>query len=247
MKTTTMHYISYYLLGFLLLAITACKETESTVSITGTVTDLAGSPLDRVTITNSTRSTTITNASGEYNIIAEKDGTLNFEADGYVAQTVEVDGQSNIDIALEEDPWVASFTANNNRVINPQFPSNSLIPSVSLSAPAATDPWFSTAPYAGAVATAFGNPWYADWSFFSRIVAGNTTSAPLNSAGKPILVVNDAWMQAQGTTINWSADTVYVLDSLVFVGSGQTLNYCRRNRDTRQSGNRRRRFWFSHH
>ncbi|MGH1334736.1 MAG: carboxypeptidase-like regulatory domain-containing protein [Aureispira sp.] len=215
---------SLLLFLFFILTGTACQQQNTTITVTGTVSNSSGVLIAGTTVTNSDRSTTVTDANGKYSTPAAMDGTLTFEAEGYIIKTVDVDNQSVIDITLEEDPWVASFVTNNNSIKDPQFPSNSLIPSTTLSAPASTDPWFTAAPYAGAVETAFGNPWYSGWSFFDRIINGNTTSAPINIAGKPTLNINDNWMRAQGTTINWSADTVYILDSLVFVGSGQTLN-----------------------
>lgn len=207
-----------------LLTLGACQPEETYVTVTGTVSNSNGTALSGVTITNSNRATTLTDASGKYNISADRTSKLTFELDNYLSKEVEVNGQTTLDVTLEEDPWVASFTANNNSIKDPQFPSNSLIPSTSLPAPSSTDAWFSPAPYAGAVEVAFGNPWYSGWSFFDQIVNGNVNSAALNIAGKPTLVVNDNWMRAQGASINWNADTVYVLDSLVFVESGQTLN-----------------------
>lgn len=207
-----------------LLVLTACQQQNTGITVTGTVSDSNGTPLSGTMVTNSDRSSTATDVDGQYTIPSSVDGTLTFVAESYTTQIIDVDNQSVIDVILEEDPWIASFTSNNNSIKDPQFPSNSLIPSAILSAPVATDPWFTAAPYAGAVATAFGSPWYSGWSFFDRLMNGNTNSAPLNIAGKPTLHVNDNWMRAQGNTINWSADTVYVLDSFVFVESGQTLN-----------------------
>lgn len=215
-------YLSFFL--FLIIVFTACEPEETTITVSGTVTSQAGALVDGAMITASSRSTTITDLSGKYSIIAPKDGTITIEADGFIPQTVDVNNQTVIDISLDFDPWVTSFSTNNNSIKDPQFPFNSLIPSASLPAPNATDPWFSAAPYAGAVEISFGNPWYSGWSFFDRIVAGNLNSASLNIAGKPTLVVNNSWMQAQGNTINWSADTVYILDSFVFVERGQTLH-----------------------
>lgn len=217
-----LSYLGFFLC--LIIAFAACEPEETTINISGTITSQTGDFVADATITASNRATTITDANGKYSLFAPKDGTISIEANGFVSQTVDVNSRTTIDISLDFDPWVTSFAANNNSIKDPQFPFNNLIPSVSLPAPNATDPWFSAAPYAGAVELTFGNPWYSGWSFFERIVAGNLNSASLNIAGKPTLVVNDNWMRTQGNTINWSADTVYILDSLVFVESGQTLN-----------------------
>jgi hypothetical protein len=215
------------LFSFLILAITisftACTPEVTTVSISGTVTN-GTTALNGATVTASSGETTTTGASGDYSITAAKDGTLTFKATGYTSKTINIDGQTTIDVTLIEDAWVASFDDNGNSVMDPQFPSNSIIPSITLAATVSTDPWFSqTANYKGAVASAFGAPWYDGWSFYSRIVNGNTTSAPLNTAGKPVVTVTDAWMQAQGTSVTWTASNIYLLDGFVFVGSTQTL------------------------
>lgn len=216
------------LFSFLILAtiitFTACTPEETTVNISGTVTD-GTTGLDGVTITASSGETTTTGTSGDYTITAAKDGTLTFKAAGYVSKTMDINSQTTIDVTLTEDPWIASFNDNGNSNMDPQFPSNSIIPSVTLSATVSTDMWFSqTANFKGAVASAFGSPWYDNWSFYSRIVNGTTTSAALNTAGKTVVDVTDAWMQAQGNSITWTPNNIYVLDGFVFVAAGQTLN-----------------------
>ncbi|BDS12089.1 carboxypeptidase-like regulatory domain-containing protein [Aureispira anguillae] len=217
------------LFAFLMLAITisftACTTETSTVNISGTVTD-GTNGLDGVTVTASTGETATTNSTGGYEITAAKDGSLTFSLKGYTSKTVNVDGQTTIDVTLSVDPWITSFDGNGNTTVDPQFPANSLIPSAALTATSSTDAWYTTANYKGAVESVIGTPWYANsnWSFFSRIIGGTNTSAALNTTGKATKDITDAWMQAQGTTIQWSADTIYVLDGFVFVGSGQTLN-----------------------
>jgi hypothetical protein len=216
------------LFSFLILAITlsftACTPEETTVNISGTVTD-GTTGLDGVTITASSGETSTTGTSGDYTITAATDGTLTFKATGYTSKTMEVNSQTTIDVTLAVDAWVASFDDNGNSNMDPQFPSNSIIPSITLSATVSTDPWFSqTASFKGAVASAFGSPWYDGWSFYSRIVNGNTTSAALNTTGKTVVDVTDAWMQAQGNTVTWTPNNIYLLDGFVFVGSTQTLN-----------------------
>lgn len=216
------------LFSFLILAITisftACTPEATTVSISGTLTD-GTTGLDGATVTASSGETTTTGTSGDYSITAAKDGTLTFKATGYTSKTVDIDGQTTIDVTLIEDAWVASFDDNGNSVMDPQFPSNSIIPSITLGATVSTDLWFSqTANFKGAVASTFGAPWYDGWSFYSRIVNGNTSSAALNTAGKTVVNVTDAWMQTQGASLTWTANNIYVLDGFVFVGSSQTLN-----------------------
>ena len=216
------------LFSFLILAITlsftACTPEVTTVNISGTVSD-GTTGLDGVTVTASSGETTTTETSGTYTITASKEGTLTFTVVGYTSKTIDINSQTNIDVTLTEDPWVTSFEDNGNSHMDPQFPSNSIIPSITLSASVSTDTWFSqTATYKGAVALAFGTPWYDNWSFYSRIVNGNTTSAALITTGKTIVNVTDAWMQAQGNSLTWTPNNIYVLEGFVFVGTGQTLN-----------------------
>jgi len=216
------------LFSFLMLAITlsftACTPEVDTVNISGTVSD-GTTGLDGVTITASSGETATSETSGAYTITASKEGTLTFTILGYTSKTMDIDNQTNIDVTLTEDAWVASFDGNGNSNMDPQFPSNSIIPSITLSATASTDTWFSqTANFKGAVASSFGAPWYDGWSFYSRIINGNTTSAALNTSGKTIIDVTDAWMQTQGNTLTWTPNNIYVLDGFVFVASGQTLN-----------------------
>lgn len=213
-----------YFIITLSLLFSACTPEPTTVTITGTVTD-GTTPLSDVSITASSFETTTTGSTGEYTITAAKEGTLTFERQSYVSKTVDINNQTNIDVALDLDPWILSFDGNGNSIQDPQFPSNSIIPSVTLSATVSSDLWFSqTATFKGAVAAAFGNPWYANWSFYSRIVSGNNTSAPINNSGKTIINVTDTDLQNQGNNITWTSDNIYVLDGLVFVSAGQTLN-----------------------
>ena len=107
--------------------------------------------------------------------------------------------------------------------MDPLFGINTLMPTASVTATSPTGSWYSYAPFKGAVNPS-GAAWYDNWSFFSRLVAGFTDSAPLNSANLPTKEITDAWMQTQGSTINWTKDTVYKLNGFVFVNSGNTLN-----------------------
>lgn len=213
----------FYLILALLVGFSACTPESTTVTITGTVTN-GTNGLSNVSVVASSLESTTTGASGEYSITAAKDGTLTFSIKGYVAQTIDINSQTTIDAVLAEDPWILSFDNNGNQVKDPQFPVNSIIPSITLSATSSSDPWFSTANFKGAVASAFGSPWYDNWSFYSRIVNGSTTSAVINNAGKTIINVTDAYLQSQGNTITWTPNNIYILDGLVFVDAGKTLN-----------------------
>jgi hypothetical protein len=214
----------YLIIVITVLQFSACTPEPTTVTISGTVTDGTNN-LSNVSVTASSLESTTTGAAGEYTITAAKEGTLTFKINGYLTQTIDINNQSTIDVVLAEDSWILSFADNENSVQDPQFPSNSIIPSITLNATASNDTWFSqSATYKGAVAAAFGSPWYDNWSFYSRIVNGTTTSAVINNTGKPIITVTDSSLQTQGNNIAWTSNNLYVLDGLVFLSAGQTLN-----------------------
>lgn len=216
--------LSIFTLAVLVL-LTACQpdNTSNKIDISGTVTNnsmgVAG-----VTVTASSNETATTDANGKYTINADKDGMLTFSKEAYITKTMDINGNTTIDVTLDKDPWVLSFDLNGNLVVDPQFGLNSIVPGANVSANSSTDAWFTTAPYKGAVAPATGTAWYDGWSFYSRLVAGMTTSAPIVTGGMPVINVDDAWMRSQGTTVQWSNTNVYVLDGFVFVEDGQTLN-----------------------
>lgn len=207
----------------ILLGFTACQPTASTIAVTGTVTN-GTSNIVGATVTASNGTTATTDANGQYSIDAAPAGTLTVKAAGYTSQTVNVSSQSTINFTLVLDAWVASFTTNGNTVLDPAFTSGTLTPTATVTGTSPVGAWYTTAPYKGAVDPS-GAAWYAGWSFFSQIVAGTMTSASLGITGKPTKNITDAWMQAQGVgNINWTKDTVYILNGFVFVDSAQVLN-----------------------
>ena len=66
-----------------------------------------------------------------------------------------------------------------------------------------------------------GTPWYANWSSYENILAGGGTNS-LTIGDR--VEITDAIMSAAGPTINWTNDNTYILQGLVFVSEGQTLN-----------------------
>jgi len=206
----------------LALGFTSCETTTTLITITGTVTD-GTSNLVGVTVETSNGSTTITDASGQYTTDADPSGTITFSLKGYISQEKNVSDQAIINATLVIDPWPASFATKSNSSIDPAFTTNTLIPTANVTATSPTGAWYSTAAYKGAVDPA-GAAWYDNWSFFSRLVAGQTNSAALNISTLPTKTITDAWMQSQGSTINWTKDTVYKLSGFVFVNSGHILN-----------------------
>lgn len=209
----------------LAIGFSACDPAATTITVTGKVTDGTNS-LEGVTVTASSGATTSTDASGDYSIAVDPNGNLTYTSKGYTTKKMDVSNQTSINIELSLDAWVATFASNNNSVMDPNFQANSIIPTTNLTSTSPTGAWYSSAPYKGAIDATASVAWYNkdNWSFYSRIIAGNTTSATLPTANKPVKTITDAWMQNQGTTVTWTPDTVYVLSGFVFVANGQTLN-----------------------
>ena len=121
-----------------------------------------------------------------------------------------------------DEQFAAYFDDASNAVIDPGFGANSIVPtSNDLGSNCATgDDFFEDTSYKGAV-DPNGAAWYAGWSAYDAILAGNNT--PGFSTGIPVRV-NDADMAAAGDVVNWTNDNLYILDGFVFVNEGQTLN-----------------------
>lgn len=133
-----------------------------------------------------------------------------------------VPNPGDVDPAAAQKAFGEYFADAGNQVADPAFTAGSIIPTLTnwgtLSTPPAT---MTATTYKGAVDPS-GAAWYAGWSFYSRIISGTLTSDVLPN--RPTKDITDAWMQAQGNTINWTKDTTYILKDLVFVNDGQTLN-----------------------
>jgi TonB-dependent starch-binding outer membrane protein SusC len=88
---------------FLLLLISFAGFSQ-TKTVSGTITDVQGSPMPgvNVVIKGTTRGTT-SDATGKYSIEAEDEVTLQYSFIGYTTQEIRVGAQSRIDIKLEED------------------------------------------------------------------------------------------------------------------------------------------------
>jgi len=74
--------------------------------------------------------------------------------------------------------------------------------------------------YKGAVAPT-GTPWYTGWSSYENILNGGGTRS--FTVGN-IVTIQDSDMSEAGDVVNWTNDNTYVLDGIVFVNEGQTLN-----------------------
>ncbi|PKD19477.1 SusC/RagA family TonB-linked outer membrane protein [Salegentibacter salinarum] len=95
------------MLMFLSMVATAAIPTPLPLlqqEVSGIVEDQNGLPIPGVTITiKNTNRGTVTNLDGQYSITAPSNGVLVFSFIGYSTIEIEIDGQKEIDIKLEED------------------------------------------------------------------------------------------------------------------------------------------------
>ena len=222
MKTFS-HFWTFVLL--LSLSFAACKKDKTKITVTGLVRDANNAVLAGVGVKSDLDSVS-TDANGNYSIEAEKEGSLTFsKGSDYEIKVEMVSGRERIEVTLQASPakrFADYFTTAGNQVINPSFAQGSVRPTLSnwgsLSQP--RNNFFVATTYKGAI-DPNGTPWYDGWSFYSRLVAGMTTSAPLPTL--PTKVISDADMRGSDT-IRWVKDTAYILTGFVFVNDGQVLD-----------------------
>ncbi len=111
------------------------------------------------------------------------------------------------------------FDSGSNVYADPSFTSQ-FMPMSDLGSTCATGADTDDADYKGAIMPN-GTPWYSGWSSYENILNGSGTKS--FSTGN-IVNISDADMTSAGSEINWTNDNTYVLDGLVFVNAGQTLN-----------------------
>lgn len=94
----------FFLLGLLTLLFPLALSAQN-ITVKGTVFDAnTNEPLIGVTIVqNGTQNGTITDIDGNYSISCSRDALLTFSYIGYMAQTIEVDGQTQLDVFLQTD------------------------------------------------------------------------------------------------------------------------------------------------
>lgn len=226
------------ILSFLLLlsslVFTACKKDEANSGISGSLTDSNGDALAGVTVTvydldGAEVATTSSAADGRYSIEGTSNGSIEFIKLAYrsVEQSLNGEEEQIINASLQDDAFVSSyFTTANNQVDSSAgiFQTNSILPASSLNfgtQAVLNDNWFISTNFKGAL-DPNSTAWYDGWSFYSRIVAGNTTSAALPT-GRPVQTISDSLLQNAADSVYWSKDTIYVLEGFVFVSNGQTL------------------------
>ena len=92
------------MVAFLLSVFVLGASAQSTLTITGSVTDDSGEPLIGASVKlNGANSAVVTDINGEYKISAPADGTLTFSYVGYADREEKINGRSKIDIVLSEN------------------------------------------------------------------------------------------------------------------------------------------------
>lgn len=90
-----------------LLTAASAMAAGTTMSVSGTVSDNTGEPLIGVSVTvEGERNGAVTDIDGNYTIQCQSDGRLTFSYIGYEAQTIGVQGRSQIDVVLQENASV---------------------------------------------------------------------------------------------------------------------------------------------
>lgn len=212
------------LFALLVVAITfgACDKQESN-TITGTATDSNGTGIAGVAIEASSGETATTASDGTYTITADKQGDLTFEKTGYRTQKVAINNKTTVDASLTVDEFNTSYFATaNNTIINPNFVANSIQPTTNLIATSPTAAWYTAAAYKGAV-DANGTPWYAGWSFYNNLVAGNINSRTRLLPTTVETVTTATIDSLPSDTIKWNNNTLYKLSGFVFIGNNKVL------------------------
>ncbi len=221
----------FALLALAGITLSSCKNDDDTpeptitkIEVTGKVNDDSGAALANVTISSTLNpaTTTSSTASGIFNIYVEKTDSLKFEKTGY--ESIKVAPAATLTVTLKKMPdltFAQYFDKAGNKVQNTSFTANTITPTANLGTLSSYPAGFENVNFKGAV-NPTGTAWFASWSFYNNIVSGKLTSNPIST--KTIEVWNDAKMKTAGTTVNWTASKTYILEGLVFVNDGQTLN-----------------------
>ena len=130
----------------------------------------------------------------------------------------EIDTPGGVPAVNAAEVFAASFDEAQNNTLDPGFTS-SFMPMNDLGAICSPGAGTETTDYKGAIEPN-GTPWFANWSSYENILAGGGTNSL--SLGN-IVMVTDAITSEAGNTITWTNDNTYVLNGLVFINEGQTL------------------------
>ncbi len=195
---------------------------EDTI-VEGIVTDQNNTAIPDVTVTSNTGMITTTAANGEYQLDTDLNGSLIFDKEEWLPIKVNIDFRSVLNVNIKPNVYATSyFNTENNKLSNPNFILNSVQPTQNIVTPAPTNSWCTPAAYSGAL-NATTTPWYAGWSYFEHLLLNQNTPS-LGTAGKPVRIIDaDSWAPPVNSIVNWTKDTVYVLDGFVFVDTSITL------------------------
>ena len=230
MKKNLLLFLSLLFVSSLLL--TSCGEDETPIekdiTVSGILTDDTGAAIAAVNATAvAGTAATTTDAAGAYSITLAEDDRILFEKDGYSSVEEAINSRTSINVSIDRGPsllFAAYFTSAGNSVTNPglDVAAGNLKPNASLGALSTpANAFFSTANYKGAV-DPNGTTWYSMWTCYENVLAGGNTKS--FTAGATVITVTDDLMKVAGNVVNWTKDKTYILDGLVFVNDGQTLN-----------------------
>ena len=103
MKKRSLHWKEIMTTLFFFLSIHFVAMAQN-VTVQGTVSDVKGEPLPGVSIIlEGTTQGTITNFDGKYSIEVPSDAQLTFQFIGFNSKVIAVNGQTTINVTLEED------------------------------------------------------------------------------------------------------------------------------------------------
>ena len=214
------------------LFLSSCGEDETPepmgndITVAGTVVDDLGAAVEGVAVSAvSGTATATTDATGTYTITLAEDDELLFEKDGYVSVQEAVASKTSIDVTLKRGPgllFAAAFADGGNQVADPGLDvgAGDLKPKDDLGTLSNPGGFFDATNYKGAV-DPNAMAWYGGWSSYENILlSGNTKSFTTGTE----ITITDALMAVAGNEVNWTKNNTYILDGLVFVNDGQTLN-----------------------
>lgn len=96
-------FLMLFLSGMLMI-LSVSAQTGTTISVRGTITDVAGEPIIGANILiQGTSSGTVTDFDGNFALQAPSNGVLEVSYIGYQPQTIAINNRTNINIFLEED------------------------------------------------------------------------------------------------------------------------------------------------
>jgi len=128
-------------------------------------------------------------------------------------------GGNEMMTSTPSEDFAAYFETANNTNANPGFTS-AYMPMNDLGDVCNTGAPTDITDYKGAISPN-GTPWYAGWSSYENILAGGGTRS--FTVGNLVTITDNDLLEGDDEVF-WTNDNTYILDGLVFVNEGQTLN-----------------------